>query len=217
MKNLKRLFFLFICLLLGTFTTAWNIIPVTGKFDTDGVLVVNVGVKSSQVLSITDFAKSVQNGNSGQLVGLYSSDKFALPVVQQPGGNAAYVSLQKGKVTNFSLATQFGSIGLVAHNTLAGANFFHVSVDDKLVLVYGDGHTANYKVKNIVEYQALSPTSPYSQFVDINNPGEQISAADLFTQIYGVSNRLVLQTCISKSGQDSWGRLFVIADPEGSE
>jgi hypothetical protein len=35
----------------------------------------------------------------------------------------------------------------------------------------------------------------------------------VFTKIYAVKDRLVLQTCIAKDGIDSWGRLFVIAEP----
>jgi hypothetical protein len=40
-----------------------------------------------------------------------------------------------------------------------------------------------------------------------------LSASDLFTQTYGVRNSLVLQTCITLNGLDTWGRLFILATP----
>jgi hypothetical protein len=70
-------------------------------------------------------------------------------------------------------------------------------------------------VKQILHYQALSPSSPYSDFLDLDDPnGTRISVETLFYKVYTQNGTLVLQTCIEANGNSSWGRLFVIAVPE---
>jgi hypothetical protein len=163
-------------------------------------------------LSLEDFSLQVKNGNSSQTVGVYANDHFAYPIVQQPSGNAGYVSSTSGVVTQFSMASSYGSIGLIAHNHLAGAKFSLLQVGDIITLVYGDGSARTFKVTQIKQYQALSPTSPYSNFVDLYDSSTTLSATTLFMNIYASSGRLVLQTCIARDGQSSWGRLFVVAE-----
>jgi hypothetical protein len=115
------------------------------------------------------------------------------------------------------MAAQYGSIGLVAHNNLAGSHFFDLSEGDQLTLIYGDGRQVLYQVIKIYQLQALSPTSPYSKFIDPAHPQDTMTTEDVFNFIYGVKDRLVLQTCIAKGKVDSWGRLFVIAEPVKDE
>lgn len=161
-------------------------------------------------ISLSNFASSVSNGNGGQITGLYAENIFALSVVQQ-GGNAAYVSTAWNTATQFSMAS---ALGFLAHNYLAGSDFFSLYSGALISVVYGDGHSKSYRVSQIRKFQALSPESPYSDFVDLATGGT-LSATDLFYQTYGVSGQVVLQTCISSNGIGSWGRLFVIATPAG--
>lgn len=161
--------------------------------------------------SLANFTQQVTNGNSGQVTGLYSDNLFALAVVQQPSGQAGYVS------TSGSTATQFGmasGLGFLAHNYLSGSLFSYLYGGAPITVVYGDGHTRAYRVSQVRKFQALSPESPYSDFVDLAS-GSTLSASDLFYATYGVGGQLVLQTCISSNGNSSWGRLFVIATPAG--
>lgn len=144
--------------------------------------------------------------------GIYIKDVLQLPVVQQPASNPGYVSSANNTVTQFYTASYYGSIGLLAHNTLAGSYFFLVDFDDPIYVVYGDGHLETYKVVDIRYYQALSPNSPYSSFVNLANPDQTIGYEQLFYETYGVSGRLVMQTCVEREGLDSWGRLFIIAE-----
>jgi len=164
----------------------------------------------SSFVSLSDFAGQVTNGNGGQITGLYSANIFALSVVQQ-SGNAGYVSTAGNTTTQFSMAS---GLGFLAHNYLAGSDFFSLYGGATVTVVYGDGHTSNYSVSEIRNFQALSPDSPYSDFVDLASGGT-LSATDLFYQTFGVSGQMVLQTCISKNGNSSWGRIFIIATPEG--
>ena len=162
-------------------------------------------------LSLADFSSQVSNGNSGQITGLYSENIFSLSVVQQPSGQAGFVSTSANTTTQFRMAS---ALGFLAHNYLAGSDFFSLYGGAPITVVYGDGHTSNYRVSQVRKFQALSPESPYSDFIDLATGGT-LSATDLFYQTYGVSGQVVLQTCISSNGNSSWGRLFIIATPSG--
>lgn len=147
-------------------------------------------------------------------MGVFVANTLAAPVVQQPANNPGYVSTESGLVTQFNLAAQFGSLALLAHNYLTGNTFFNVRKYQVITVVYGDGHAEFFLVTDIREYEALSPTSPYSEFVQLNRPrSDRISATELFYDVYAVADRLVLQTCIDANGISSWGRLFIIARP----
>jgi len=162
--------------------------------------------------NLESFISSVQNGDSGQIVGIYSEGTMAFQVSGQPSGNAGYVSNNASEVTSFGLASQYGSKGFLAHNYLAGANFFDLNNGDTITLVYGDGSTQDYRIQVIRSFQALQPNSTQSNFVDLDNGGN-LSASELFYQIYNSDNPVVLQTCIANEGISTWGRLFVIAVP----
>ena len=163
---------------------------------------------AASTTSLETFAASLKKTDSTQLVGIFVKNVLAVKVVQQP--SAAYVSSSSGTVTQFGMASQYGSIGLLAHNYLSGASFSKLGSGTEIILVYGDGSTKKYQVTAVKKYQALSPTDPYSNFVNLDNPDATISSTDVFNETYG-SGGLVLQTCISKNGNSSWGRLFVIA------
>lgn len=158
--------------------------------------------------SLETFTASLQKTDASQLVGVFVKDVMAVTVVQQ--SSASYVSTKSGTVTQFGLASQHGSIGLLAHNYLAGANFSKLSAGTEIVLVYGDGSTKKFKVSGVKKYQALNPSDPYSDFINLDSPDSTITSTDVFNQTYG-SGGLVLQTCINKNGNSSWGRLFVMA------
>lgn len=158
------------------------------------------------------FIASVNNGDGTMLTGVYIHDVMAFPVVQQPSGSAGYVSTANNVITQFGMASQFGTTGLLAHNFLAGQFFSEVKQGDEIVLVYGDGHTQSFIVTATLKYQALDPFNPYSDFKDLSTQST-LTANDLFSKVYGNPNRVVLQTCIDANGNSSWGRLFVIAEP----
>lgn len=162
---------------------------------------------------LNDFARSVQNNVPDQIQGIYAQGGIAFPVVQQPISNAGYVSDAPDTVTEFQLAAQYNSIGMLAHDYLAGASFSKLQPGNILALVYGDGSLKYFRVYEVQRYQALTPTSPYSKFVDLSDQ-VNFTTDQLFYRTYGLGNStLVLQTCISTSSIPSWGRLFVLARP----
>jgi hypothetical protein len=168
---------------------------------------------NSSFPTISHFVQSLQLNSSETVTGVYIPNTFAFNVVQQPAGNPAYVSSAEDVITQFALASKYGSIGLMAHNNLAGATFENVIPGQTIVVIYGDGSLDYYHITAIEKYQALSPTSPYSQFVNLDTNGAVMSAEDLFMHVYANAGTLVLQTCIANGNQTSWGRMFILAEP----
>lgn len=158
------------------------------------------------------FVKSVTDGRAGVVRGAYVPGLLALPVEQQPAGKSTYVSPQEGAATQFRRAADFGAIGLLAHNYLAGKSFFNLKNGQEVRIVYGDGSVKVYFVTAVYRYQALQPNSPSSNFVDLDT-NETLSASSLFGKVYYQGDHVTFQTCIKKDGLSTWGRLFIVATP----
>lgn len=160
-----------------------------------------------------DFSKTVQNGDATVLRGVYVADVLALPVIQQPAGNPGFVSSLDNEITQFGMPSQYGNVGLLAHNHLSGKSFSQLTVGQEVRLIYGDGKVEVFTVTEILRYQALQPTSPYSSFRN-ENGDETLTAEQMFKRVYFGDRHVTFQTCIEASGNLSWGRLFVIAIPK---
>jgi hypothetical protein len=168
----------------------------------------------SPLPAFSDFSKTVQNGDASTLRGVYVPDVLALPIVQQSAGNAGYVSIEDGKLTQFGMASRFGNIGLLAHNHLSGKSFSQLAVGQEVRLVYGNGKVENFVITEVLQYQALQPTSPRSSFQNLAKKDETLTAEQMFKRVYFGDRHVTFQTCIAKDGSSSWGRLFVIAVPK---
>jgi hypothetical protein len=162
--------------------------------------------------SLNRFISQVKNGQSGQLRGVYVPELLADAVVQQPKENNGFVSSRQNTVTQFGLASRFGSTGLLAHNNLAGASFSQLEPGQKIYLVYGDGEVSTFTVSEILRYQALSPKSISSKFIDLKT-NDILKASEVFSNVYDRPEQVIFQTCIANGEELSWGRLFVIAEP----
>jgi hypothetical protein len=219
--------------LISTFIFAFFILisplllPVTGTslsstidFSGDNTLILNRATGPETNNDIPDFSTFINqvttNQKTSSLVGVYVPGKFALPVIQQPSGNAAYVSTQNDLVTQFGLATKYQSTGLLAHNYLSGQYFFNLVQNDYAALVFGNGEIQYFQIESVYQYQALSPNSPYSNFKNVFDANDVISSTTLFHRVY-TDGSLVFQTCIAKGSEMSWGRLFVVARPVDSD
>ncbi len=164
------------------------------------------------LVTLESFVQSVMNSQPETIVGVYVDDVFALQVVQQPGGDPNYISELEDEVTQYDLARQLGVTGLIAHNHLAGARFFDLDTGEIVQIIYGDGSVKSYQISEISRYQAMEPASFTSSFIDLNN-GEEITAAQLFTQYYMGDDHVTFQTCISSGSISNWGRIFLVATP----
>jgi hypothetical protein len=179
---------------------------------TNGIRVeVNLAPGAANLPNFKSFVAGLKNGQT-DLAGIYASGNFAYKIVQQPSDNPAFVSTQPNTVTQFRMAGSFRTIGLLGHDYLAGGSFFNLKKNQDIILVNGNGSTRYFRIYDIQKYQALTPESPYSQFIDLANQ-QKISVDELFNRIYAKGNILVLQTCISTEKVPSWGRIFVLAQP----
>ncbi len=165
----------------------------------------------AQLADFDSFARSVTNGQASSVRGIYAPGQLAFPIVQQPTNNPGYVSPVNNVVTQFGLAQQYGTVGLLAHNYLAGKSFSNLVTGQQIRIIYGDGKYTEYQVTKVYRFQALDPQNPNSDFID-QETGEKVSAASLFNRMYSGSSHLTLQTCITANGNLSWGRLFIIAE-----
>ena len=162
--------------------------------------------------TLEKFAGSVNTKQAGVVTGVYAPGVLALKVAQQPANDPAYVSTRAGSATQFQAAAANGVTGLLAHNYLAGAEFLNLAEGQEVWLIYGDGALKRYRVTRLSRFQALEPKNPYSPLVDLAT-GAKASATQVFSQVYTGGGQVVFQTCISKDGDSSWGRLFVVATP----
>ena len=171
-----------------------------------------MGSAESVLPNFTDFVKQVQNGEANVLRGVYVSDVLALPVAQQPADDPNYVSRKAGEATQFSTASQYRNVGLLAHNNLSGKSFSQLAVGQKVRLIYGDGKVESFIVTEILHFQALEPKSALSAFRSMSND-KVLSAQQMFNLVYSGPHHLTFQTCIRANGNWNWGRLFVVAMP----
>jgi hypothetical protein len=171
------------------------------------------GNGESPLPDFSEFLKTVQNNQANILRGVYVPDVLAFPVVQQPAGNPGYVSFHDGEITQFGMASQFGNIGLLAHNDLSGRFFSQLALGQEVRLVYGNGKVEYFEITQVFQFQALQPNSPYSSFRDLSTT-EVLTVDQMFSKVYLGDRHVTFQTCIAGPGSSSWGRLFVIATPK---
>lgn len=167
---------------------------------------------SRESKALNEFISSVADGQSDVIRGMFVDEGVAMLVIQQPAGQPAFVSSVNEVITEFAMARSHGVVGLLAHNYLAGKYFFEIQMDDVIQVVFGDGQVEKYQVVAIQRYQALQPNSPHSEFLDLDT-SQRLTATQLFKKVYTGEHHITLQTCIQEGVVDTWGRLFIIAEP----
>ena len=178
--------------------------------NTQSVFAVGNGIS---LPSFADFSRIVQNGQKDVLRGVYVDNVLALPVVQQPSRNTIYVSNNDGEATQFGMASQYGNIGLLAHNHKAGKSFSELAPGQEARLVYGDGGVVTFVIQAVLKFQALQPNNPFSSFKSLDK-NDILTTGQMFNRVYAGDYHLTFQTCIAANGKLSWGRLFIIAVPK---
>ena len=168
---------------------------------------------AAAIAALKEFIATVTNGYASLITGVYVPNVLALPIIQQPSGNAGYITMQDGAATQFGMASDYDTIGILAHNFLAGDQFFQLEEGMEVYIIYGDGSYTVYLITEIRRLQALQPNSPYSNFLDLDNNNAQLSGTQLFDQIYNQPGNVIFQTCIDANGLSTWGRLFISAGP----
>jgi hypothetical protein len=161
---------------------------------------------------LDDFIQEVADGIVGGPRGLYVKGMMALRIVQQPNGDPKYVSQDSNTATQFYRAGLFGTIGLLAHNFLAGKNFLNLQPGQDLILIYGNGKIEHFQVSEIADYQRLTLADIHSDFLDVDTQVRS-SADQVFSKYYEVGHVLTLQTCLARYEVSDWGVRFITALP----
>jgi len=162
---------------------------------------------------ILDACRQEGSAQPGLVCGLYAAGVLAVQVVQQPANDPAYIAAQLGTATQFHRADLYSAVGLLAHNTLSGRDFFKLLPGQKLTLLYADGHVARFHVSQIGDYQRLQLANLRSDFISLAT-NQRVTADQVFAQYYEQPHRLTLQTCIQRGDVADWGVHFVVADPD---
>jgi hypothetical protein len=158
------------------------------------------------------FIDKVVDGQKGVVKGVYVPGILALPVIQQPKGEWAFVSEDLGYVTEFQSAARNGVTGLLAHNYLSGELFSKLVVGKEVRIVYGDETVKRYKIEGIYRFQKLTPSSPQSELIDLET-NERVTTEYVFNRFYRGKHKVTFQTCLESAGLSNWGLTFTVALP----
>ena len=201
------------------FSKSFNLLPATGSDSASLISVLHLPPPAidswnsrEQLPSLNNFVSQITNGQANTIQGVYVPGFLALPVVQQPAGNTGFVSGKPETVTQFQLAARYGVTGFLAHNYLAGNEFYSLMEGLKVFVINGDGSRDRYRITGIKEFQKLTPGSNWSHYIDLET-GERLTTYQLFGQYYQGEHHVTFQTCLAKNGIDTWGLRFVVAEP----
>jgi hypothetical protein len=203
-RTSRILYTAFLALDISLFTQLTAFLPPDGM----------VGVARGRTVRPAALVAAVVADESKIVQSVHVDGALDLDVVQQPEDNANYVSPKKGELTQFGAVSQYGNIGLLAHNFLAGRSFSHLVIGQDVRVLYRTGETESFVITEILSYQALDPKNPYSSFQNLMNENEILSVGQMFERVYKGDHHLTFQTCIANDGVSSWGRLFVVAKPK---
>ena len=142
-----------------------------------------LGIKNSRTPASVNDSRSISCNTSSVLSRVHIDGVLEFPIVQQPKGNDKYVSPVDGEITQFSTPSNFGNIGLLAHNNLSGRFFSNLKLGQDVHLVYGNGKIESFVITQILRYQALQPTNPYSSFRDLTT-SNVLTVVQVFEKAY---------------------------------
>jgi hypothetical protein len=161
---------------------------------------------------LRDFMTQVSDGSGTDLRGVHIQDVLSLKVVQQPEGNATFVSTELGNVTQFQSAARNGVTGLLAHNYLSGELFYNIAIGQEVDLIYENGRIKRYQVSDIESFQKLTPSSLRSDLIDLST-GRKFTTSQVFKRFYTGKDHITFQTCLEGEGISNWGLTFFVATP----
>lgn len=198
--RLIRLIYSFVLVLLSIFVSSGQALAMADPFD------------EVELPSLNAFVEQVSNDQPGELRGIYIPGILAALVVQQPAGMGDFVSPWQNIVTQFRLASEFGSTGLLAHNYLAGETFALLQQGQEIHLIQGDGRVSTFVVTDSLRYRVMEQESASATYVNMEDH-TSLTHSGLFTKVYNRPGQVIFQTCIQAGNDLTWGRLFVIAEP----
>lgn len=150
------------------------------------------------------FVRSIEDGTSGKVRGVYVPNEFAFPVSQGWADNPR----QNDAGVVFQIPGADKATFLIAHDGLAGTYFYELKVGDEVRIVFGDGTWHSYYVSDIERYQVTAA----NDFVAVNDPSVELNMDQMGTR-YLNTDLVIFYTCLPNGFNPSWGRLLVSAKP----
>ena len=144
-------------------------------------------------------------------VRVYAPGAFNFEIIGQESDYE--VTLQDGAVSLFEGPfVEYGVVGLLGHDFLAGGEFYELEPGDWLIVWLGDGSVEAYQLVEMRWFQAVGADYPFQELADLKT-GEVMSEAEVFEAIYRQPGGLVLQTCID----GGWGLAFWVGEKKYSQ
>jgi hypothetical protein len=161
---------------------------------------------------MVEFLERIPAAEPDQVVGVFSPDRLALVVEQQPPNHSLYVTDKMGYATQFARPARYDVIALLAHNTHSGILFYELELGSTVYLAYGGGGVSLYRVEDIQDFQKLEPGNSRSDYVELSS-GQVLGTNVVFDRFYKDGHHLILQTCLEYEGDYNWGVRFILARP----
>lgn len=139
-------------------------------------------------------------------VRVYAPGAFNFEIIGQESDYE--VTLQDGAVSLFEGPfMEYGVVGLLGHDYLAGAEFYELERGDWLVVWLEGGGLEAYQITEMRRFQAVGLDYPFQALADLET-GSVLSEEEVFEVMYRRPGGLVLQTCID----GGWGLAFWVSE-----
>lgn len=159
---------------------------------------------------LEEFRRSVRNGHSDQLLGIWVEDVLAFRV--SPGTHSNAPSTRNTAAV-YSWADEHGVTALLIHNYLGGTRLYRLNPGVKIAAIYGDGGVDWYVVRNGTWYETRNYShSGFRGPFRIWSCGEcdfDLSVQDIRQRHYSGTPHLAFQTCVETT--DRAGLLIIDA------
>ena len=149
------------------------------------------------VASLDAFRRSVTNGNSAQLTGIWVEDTLAFRV---QAGLTTYAPTSKDTLSIYRWAWEHGVMGLLIHNYRGGTKLYQLNPGIMIAAIYGDGEVDWYVTRGGTWYEAQTYSSRgFTGPFRIWSCGDcdfDISVQDIRWRHYAGTPHLAFQTCV---------------------
>lgn len=172
-----------------------------------GLWIILALMGSKAAMAAADDWGRVREGASGALPVAIEGGFGSMFVVYQ-GGDYGFVSETEGIVTLFEAAWRDGSMGFLAHNYLAGYEFYGVEVGDLLRVRLADGSVERFAVREVAVFLAVEPGAEWTDVVD--ESGRRLTQEQVYELMYEREGWTILQTCVGGVYEGWW---FAAAEP----
>ena len=152
--------------------------------------------------SLEKFRRSVMNGHTDQLTGIWVEDVLAFRVQQ---GLTSYAPAAKDTLSFYNWAWMNGVVGLLIHNYLGGTQLYKLNPGVRIAAIYGNGGVDWYLSRGGTWYE--SRTSPSGGFAgpfriwSCEDCAFDVSSRDLHNRHYAGNHHLAFQTCVYAEGR----------------